>query len=675
MAGSKSRRPTEAGDLLEAVEVPAPAPWDSRRHTPLPSIPETGWTAPREFPRLSSASVIAFDTETKDLELEDHGPGWARGRGHVIGLSVAVSPVDKWYFPIRHEVCPEQNLDPTAVLRWAADALGTSALKVGANAIYDVGWLSEEGVQVKGPIFDVQYAEALLREDEAVNLEHLSQKYLGIGKETSILYDWIDKAYGKHAEGKHRKELWRSPPSLVGPYAETDAANPLLIYPKQSQLLVNEGLYHILDMECSLIPFLVAMRRAGVTVDLDKAEALRITLMQKEQELSAELANTCGFKVNVNSSTDLAKVFDAFGIGYPKTEKGAPSFKKDFLEKVEHPIGDLIKKRREVEKLRSTFVEGYILNSHIGGKVYGQFHPLRGDSDGTRSGRFSSSTPNLQNLPSRDKILAPLTRGIFIPDNGHKQWRKYDYSQIEYRFLIHFAVGAGADEARSHFNQHPETDYHERALDLVGPEAGWDVATEEGRKYWRKPIKNINFGLIYGMGQKKLARSLGFDDKQARLLFEAYHRGVPFAKATMEATSIEAAQNGFITTYLGRRSRFDEWEPAERGKYGEALPYHQALHRYGSNIRRAHLHKALNRRLQGSAADMLKVACARLWHEGVFNYIGVPRLTVHDELDFSDPGNVDDGFEYMQHVLETCIPLRVPIKADGEVGPDWGHVH
>lgn len=206
----------------------------------------------------------------------------------------------------------------------------------------------------------------------------------------------------------------------------------------------------------------------------------------------------------------------------------------------------------------------------------------------------------------------------------------------------------------------------------MAPEAGWDISTPDLRKERRKPLKTINFGLIYGMGTGKLGRSLGLDSRAAKQLFAAYHRGVPFAKATMDATSLEASTQGYITTYLGRRSRFDMWEPDD-GQKGVPLPYQQAIRQYG-RVRRAYLHKALNRRLQGSAADMLKVACARLWQEGVFDYIGVPRLTVHDELDFSDPGDRDDGFAYMQYVLENAIPLRVPIKADGEIGPDWGHV-
>lgn len=659
---------------------------DLKRKTPLPPIPETGWRAPSEFPNLRAARVMAIDVETWDPEFTpgdsgDKGPGWARGKGHLIGISVAVDPVHKWYFPMRHEVCPEENLDPTHVLSWARDAFGDkSQSKVGANLMYDVGWLKQEGVNVSGPLLDVQFAEALLSENGKTSLEYLSQKYLGEGKESRAVYAWIDAAYGKAGrEGKQRRHLHKTPPRLVGPYAEVDATNPLDILPRQTQLLVQEGLYHIFDMECSLIPLIIAMRFAGVSVDLNKAQEVRTKLLLRSQQVSQEINSLCGFEVNVNAAKSLAKAFDAFGLKYPKTDKGAPSFEAAFLDKVEHPLGKMVVKLRQSDKLRSTFIESYILDSHVNGKVFGQYHPLRGSEGGTRSGRWSSSTPNLQNIPSRDEELSPLLRGIFVPDSGHKCWRKYDYGQIEYRFLIHYACGAGSDEARAHFAAAPGTDYHELALDLVAPVAGWDLSTKEMHKKYRKAIKTTNFGLIYGMGKKKLTKSLGLTTQEGNKLFQAYHQGVPFAKATMEATAAEAQRQGFITTYLGRRSRFDTWEPdtyndAEDEEDRIPLPYKAAVAKWGQNIRRAGLHKSLNRRLQGSAADLLKVAVVRLWQEGVFDYIGVPRLQVHDELDFSDPGNRDDGFDYMQHVLETALPLRVPVIADGDWGPDWGHV-
>lgn len=640
---------------------------------PQPPIPDTGWTVPKEFPRLDSASVICLDTETYDPELLERGPGWARGVGHIVGVSIAVPDHPGWYFPVRHTIQPETNMDPEKVFRWLADSLGGEQPKVGANLLYDIGWLSEEGVAVNGPLFDVQFAEALLDEGAEVNLEALSQRYLGMGKVTEQVYQWCADFYGGNADGKQRKNLWRAPPCLVGPYAIGDVELPLRVLERQWPQLEREGLLPLFEMENGLIPLLVAMRREGVSVDLARAEQTRDQLSLKAREGEKRLRELVGFDVNVNAGDSLAKAFNKLGLPYGKTATGKPSFTKDFLSGLDHPLAREIMEVRKCEKLRGTFIESYIINSNINGKVYGQFHSLRGDSNGTRSGRMASSTPNLQNLPSRDEELAPLVRGIFVPDAGHSRWVKIDYSQIEYRFMIHFAVGAGSDEARRLFNEHPDTDYHEMALDLVAPAAGWNISTKELRKLRRKPIKNINFGLIYGMGVDKLSRSLGLSAKEGRELFAAYHRGVPFAKPTMEAASNEAEATGTVHTILGRKSRFDLWEPRAWGAGDNgALPYDKAILKWG-NIRRAYTHKALNRRLQGSAADLMKMAMYRCWRDGVFDHTGVPRLTVHDELDFSDPGGRADAFAEMRHVMETAVPLSIPVRADADVGPDWGH--
>lgn len=641
----------------------------------MPAIPETGWRPPATFPNLDRAKVISLDCETYDPELLTHGPGWARGKGHIVGISIGADDDGRWYFPIRHEVEPEDNLDPEKVFDWLRHTLGNKAQpKVGANLLYDIGWLSYQGVTVAGELVDVQYGEALLDERAEVNLDTLGVKYIGEGKDTNLLYDWCSRFYGGPVNSSQRKNIYRTPPRLAGPYAESDADLPLRVARVMGPLLMKEGLLDLFRMECALIPLLVKMRMAGVRVDIDKAEVLRERLLQEGVEYSKKLRHLVGFDVDINAPDSLAKAFDSLGLKYNVTEKTKrPSFTKPFLEALDHPIGYAIRDIRKVEKLRGTFVESYILNSHVNGMVYGQFHPLRGDENGTRSGRLSSSTPNLQNLPSRDDILAPMVRGIFVPDFGHAAWRKYDYSQIEYRFLIHYAVGPGSDAVRQHFNDHPETDYHEMALDLVAPQAGWDISSPELRKANRRPIKNINFGLIFGMGVDKLADDLKLSKKQGKDLFAAYHRGVPFAKATMDYCSKEAQQLGTITTILNRKSRFDLWEPLRWDNNTIPLPYEKAILQYGQ-IRRAHTHKALNRRLQGSAADLMKMAMLKCWDDGIFDDIGVPRLTVHDELDFSDPGGKDAGFAEMKRIMETAIPLRIPVRADGDIGPDWGHV-
>lgn len=638
---------------------------------PMPSIPETGWLPPTTLPNLDDAVVISLDTETYDLELLDHGPGWVRNKGHIIGVSIGAADRygnrGKWYFPIRHETMPEHNWDAEVVFHWLRHVLSNPKVpKVGANLQYDIGWLRHEGVEVAGELVDVQYAEALLDEVALVELETLGQKYLNEGKESNKLYEWLSDWFGGKPNGTTRKYLYKAPPCLVGPYAESDADLPLRLAQVMFPLLEKENLLSLFQMECKLIRLMVDMRFEGVQVDVDKADQLRETLQVRSDSILDELRRKVGFEVKVNAPDSLAMVFDELGLGYSRTAKGNPSFTKAFLESVDHPVAEMIREVRKCDKLRGTFIESYILNSHINGKVHGSFHQLRGEGGGTRSGRFSSSAPNLQNIPSRDDELAPMIRGLFIPDTGHVAWRKYDYSQIEYRMLIHYAIGEAGDKIRQYFNANPDTDYHVYAQEVVQQATGVLID--------RKPIKNINFGLIYGMGVATLAQGLKMSKKEASGLMDAYFQGVPFAKPTMDAAMEEAQKLGVITTVLGRKSRFDLWEPSDWGDQRIALPYEKALRSYGGKIQRAYTHKALNRRLQGSAADLMKVAMLKCYEDGVFDITGVPRLTVHDELDFSDPGGKDEAFREMKRIMETALPLNVPVKADGEIGPDWGHV-
>lgn len=631
----------------------------------MPPIPDTGWVPPKYLPDLSKAKVISLDTETFDPELNEKGPGWARGVGHIVGVSLS-DGIESWYFPIRHEIEPDTNWDPEVVLNWLRKTLSNPKQpKIGANITYDVGWLRQEGVIVKGPLFDVQYAEALLDESAPVALDILGNKYVGEGKDTTDLYQWCADYYGGNVNGKQRKNIYRTPPRLTGFYAEADASLPLAILAKQWPLLAKENLLKVFYMECELIPLMIDMRFTGVQIDIPKAEKLSIDMVGRIEDVHKEIKRKVGFEVNVNASASLAKAFDEIGLGYPQTKKGNPSFTKDFLEAVDHPVAEMIREVKNLKKLKGTFIDSYLLDSHIDGRVYCQFHQLRSEGGGTRSGRFSSSTPNLQNIPSRHKILAPLIRGLFIPDPGDPYWRKYDYSQIEYRFMVHYAVGLAGDRARNYFNKHPDLDYHDFAQNLILESTGMEID--------RKPIKNINFGLIYGMGLDKLARSLGLSKLDATNLINAYFSAVDFAKPTMDAAIKAVHDTGIVETIMGRRSRFDLWEPVRFTRDTIPLPYEKALLKWG-RIKRSAAHKGLNRKLQGSAADLMKKAMHQCYVDGIFDETGIPKLTVHDELNFSDPGNKKEAFAEMKHVMETALRLKIPVKADGDIGPDWGHV-
>jgi len=631
---------------------------------PQPYLPDTGWRMPKALPRLWEASAIAFDVETFDPALLTQGPGWARGSGHVVGFALGTPDGFRAYYPLRHRT--GENFAPDKILPWLRQVMETPHIpKVGANLLYDVGWMRAEGVQVQGPLHDVQFAEALLTESGKTNLEHLGQKYLGAGKESTLLYTWLAEWFGEKPSSAMRKHIHAAPASLVGPYAASDVELPLRIMEKQWPLLAAEGLLDVFHMECRLIPLLLEMRAAGVSVDIDRAEQLYDELGNRAEKQNAELSALVGFPVNVNAAASLAQAWKALGLRHETSATGKPSFTKPYLQNCPHPVAAKVVDIRKTQKLRDTFLKSYILDAHVDGKVFCQFHPLRGGTGGTRSGRFASSKPNLQNVPSRDEELAPLIRGLFVPDAGHVGWKRFDYSQIEYRFLAHYATGPGAEDVRARYAANPNTDYHKLAQDMVSEMTGLELK--------RKPAKTISFGLIYGMGVAKLIRSLGLTDAPGKKLFEAYHRAMPFVKTTMQAAVREAETTGAIRTILGRKSRFDLWEPSQWSKNTLALPYEKALAVWGGDIRLAHTHKALNRKLQGSAADLMKVAMLRAWDDGLFDVLGVPRLTIHDELDFSDAGAPADAWEALAETMNGAIPLRVPVLVDGETGPDWGH--
>lgn len=662
----------------------------SRVLGPMPEIPETGWKAPTEMPNIKHAKWISIDTETKDLELDDAGPGWARHRGHIVGISVAVQGA-KWYFPMRHEVQPEDNLDPGMVIRWAKDQLAGPGAKIGANMTYDVGWLKEEGVNLGGPFYDIQFAEALIEETSKLSLEDLGWKYLNRGKTADLLEEWI-MSYYRPPKTKWRREIYRSPPKLVGAYAEDDAAMPALILMQQWKKLADRNLLDLFYLESDLIPLFVDMRFQGIQVDVEKAHENSAKFSKEANALLqasiTQYLKPHGIKeLNPNSSADMAKAFNALKLPYQMTEpternpNGQPSFTADFLNAQTHPFAKKIVRIRNLTKLDNTFLKGGIINKQVNNKVYCSFHQLSSDRGGARTGRLACSDPNLQNIPIREKEYmgekvndGKLIRECFIKDFDHEKLRDGDYSQIEYRMLAHFATGEGSDDLRARYNNEPDLDYHNLIGGMIAKTPGLeDYATKEKRSY----VKNVNFGVVYGVGDGHMAEMLNLTLRAAKSLLEQIHASVPFAKATMEDLMTEVNRTGIVETILGRQSHFDLWESQDWGR-SKAPPcsFDEARRRWGTNIMRAYLYRALNYRLQGSAADIIKKGMRDAYKAGIYDEIGVPRLQVHDELLFSDPGGTrQEAWDEHTRIMENCIPLSVPIRFDMSEGLNWRDAH
>lgn len=658
-----------------------------RERGPMPSVPATGWTTPTEFPNLSGAKVIGFDTETWDPELLDAGPGWGRGKGHIIGASLSVEDGTSWYFPIRHgiengvQVLPPEhanmNMDPANVLAFLKHSLETPVPKVALNAIYDVGWLAWEGVNVKGPIFDPSFAEALLNsETPNVDLDSLGERHLGIGKADEELYSWLAHWCGGAVNDRQRKNLYLSPPRLAGPYGCRDASLPIGILNKQWPLMVARGVIDLFHLECRLIPLLVAMRMKGTPVNLSKAEEVYESLGVKTKIMEDELRVIAGQSVNPNAPESVKSAFIACGIELPqkkdkKTGEMKVSFSAGLLEEVEHPLSAKILEWRQTTKVKDTFVKSYILDKHVKGRIYCSFNPLKGTGGGTRSGRFSSSDPNLQNIPVRTEI-GKMVREIFMLHLTGGRWRAFDYSSIEYRLLAHFAVGKGSDEVRAIYARDPLADYHKIIGDMIERLTGIVLA--------RSYVKTINFGIIYGMALNALAAALHLPKAKAAALLSDYHAAAPYVRDTMTMCENEVHRTSQVTTILGRVSDFTWWGPKgfSSGARAISLPYEAACRKWGMyNIELQQTHKALNRKLQGSAADVMKKGMVDAWEAGLFDedQCGVPILTVHDELDFEDYGDEDARcWGDLKHVLENCMAdkLRVPMIVSTSHGQSWG---
>ena len=617
------------------------------RQSPL-FTPTSEWIPPDSFPDLSAAKEIAIDLETRDENMETKGPGWPTKDGYIVGYAVAV---EGWegYYPVAHE--GGGNLDKAVVERWIQKVLALPAPKVMHNAAYDLGWLRASGFTVNGTIYDTMLAAACLDENRmSFSLNALGFDYLKQVKSEQGLKD-AARDFGVHP----KKELWKLPAMFVGEYAEGDAELTLKLWQCFKGLLRREEVESIFDLETRLLPVLVDITLRGVRFDRSKAIELRNDMNSREKELLKKIRDAAKTPVDIWAAASIARGFDNLGIAYPKTEAGAPSFTKTFLESCEHPIAKDIIEARELNKTYGTFLQPYIDLSSKDGRIHPHINQLRSDDGGTVTGRLSMANPNLQQVPARHEIIGPLVRNLFLPEEG-QLWASCDFSSQEPRLLIHYAALLnlpGSEKMQDAYVKDPRTDFHQMVADMAGIK--------------RKAAKTIGLGLMYGMGKKKLAVSLDMGSEEADELISLFHENVPFLRSTVDAVMrrIESpSSGGAIRTLLGRKCRFPLFEPVAWG-VNKALPYEQAVIEYGPRIKRAMTYKGLNRLIQGSAADQTKMAMVKL-HEAGFTIL----LQLHDEIVVSV--NNQEEAEEVGRIMRTAVELGVPSVVDVEVGKSWG---
>ena len=607
---------------------------------------QTEWAKPEEFPDLRQADTIAIDLETHDPDLKTLGSGSVVGRGKVVGFAVAVDGYSG-YFPFDHE--GGGNLEKSKVIQWFTDICQCPADKVFHNAMYDVCWIRKMGIKINGRIVDTMIAASLVNENRfRFDLNSLGWDYCGKGKNETEL-----KAAANEWGVDPKADMWKLPSMYVGNYAERDAELTLDLWKVMQKELSDQDLGAIFELETDLFPCLVDMRFLGVKVDVQKAHELKRDLTLSEEMLLHKIEKETGQDIQIWAARSIAKVFDKLKLPYERTVKtNAPSFTKNFLSSHEHPLVRTIAEARELNKAHTTFIDTIIRYQHLD-RIHAGINQIRSDNGGTVTGRFSYSNPNLQQIPARNKDLGPLIRSLFVPESGCERGC-FDYNQQEPRLVVHYA---SLDQDASVFNvknayTEGDADFHTIVAKMA------DIP--------RLQAKTINLGLFYGMGKAKLQAELGVSKEKAEELFSVYHARVPFVKSLMKSVSNRAQHRGQIRTLLGRLCRFHLWEPNSFGMH-KALPFNEAVQEHGPGIRRAYTYKALNKLIQGSAADMTKKSMLELYKEGI-----IPHIQVHDELDISIKDK--QQAELIKNVMEDAVSLEVPNKVDYESGPNWGTI-
>lgn len=597
-------------------------------------------------------NIIAVDIETKDPNLSDKGSGVYRKDGYILGCAFSNGEVSE-YYPINPEDLSFEERNKN--LSYIKEQLSSGNRKIFANGLYDLDWLiNYEGIKVNGKFDDVQIAEPLLNEyKSSYSLDSLSQEYLGKGKKIDLLKQYC---YMNFIDFKRdpRNVLYKLPSEVVGEYASEDVKVTYDIFKLQSSKLKEQDLLEVYNLEMALYPLLLQMRKQGVKIAVDKLNLTRSVLENSQETLQKDLNKLSGFNININSSIDLERFFVKKNLPVIYNEptenmlkkgkiKGSPSFSKQSLKRLNNPITKSILDLRHIKTLLGLFINAYP-EFIIKDRIHCNFNQLRSDDYGTVSGRFSSSNPNLQQVCAKkeedtldeknDLLNGQIIRTLFIPEDNC-DWLKLDESQIEYRFIAHYAIGEGAETIRRRYCEDPNVDYHQELCNITGIQN-------------RKLIKTLNFGAAYRMGIKKMCDTYGWNFEEAEKIYTLYHAKVPFISETSNRVANKAKKYGYIRTILNRKSRL----PDSNKSY-----------------------IMFNRLIQGSAADLMKKSMVDAYESGVFNIL-YPHLTVHDELDCSMPRTKEgrEAANELKYIMENCIKLKVPIIAEMEIGRSWGEL-
>ena len=632
------------------------------------------WQMPSHLPDLRRHNIIGIDLETNDEGLRaDLGSSWPWRGGYICGISVAwhgENGIQGEYVPLRHP--DSENVPIEVATRWLADLIASDVRIVTQNGLYDWGWIRADlglSMPKSDRLEEIGALATMIDEDRYdYRLDSLAA-WRGLpGKDVSVLTEAIKSAgwMGRKRTVNIAEHIYKLPARLVASYAIADAIATLALYEDLNPVLDRENTRGAYRLECDLLPMVLEMRRRGIRVDLAAAEHARDHCFRGRDaafaELSAKLGTLVGME-EIGRNKWLTETFDAHGITYPRTEKGSPSFTKDWMPQHEHWLPQLIIKADKYNDAGAKFLQTFIIDHTVNGRIHAEIHPHRSDFGGTRSLRFSYSHPPLQQMTAHNQELAPLIRGVFLPEEG-QFWAKPDISQQEFRIIVHYAAKSGlqrADEAVARYRDDPNTDYHNLVSEWCEVE--------------RQIAKNTNFAKAFGAGVRKFAAMIGKTEAEAREIYDRYDRELPFVKQLSQRCQSAAERYGYLVLYDGARRHWESWEapeiawakgtgPCSREEAERRIrdPNHSWYRRF---LRRASTYKAMNALIQGSAARHTKLWMRACWREGI-----VPMLQMHDALDcsVSDPAVAMRVAELASEV----VALEVPIRVDLKFGRSWG---
>jgi DNA polymerase-1 len=584
--------------------------------------------------RLNQAAFFAFDTETTSLDYL---------QAQIVGVSFAVQAGEAAYIPLAHDylgASPQLSLDKVlAALKPLLE--NSEKIKVGQNIKYDAHVLANHGIFLQGIGFDTMLESYVLNSIATKhNLDALSLKYL---KLKTIKYEEV--------AGKGKKQLTFNQVDIrqAAPYASEDADFTLQLhqnlYPQLEQ--IPKLKYIFSEIEMPLIPVLLRMERNGVKIDAVQLYQQSTELTKRLQILEQEAYKLAGTEFNLNSPKQLQTIlFDILGLPVlKKTPKKEASTAVEVLEELalDYQLPELILEYRSLSKLKSTYTDA--LPKQINPKT-GKIHTSYQQAV-TATGRLSSTNPNLQNIPIRSTEGRRI-RQAFIAESGYKIVAA-DYSQIELRIMAHLSEDEKLLDAFRNGK-----DIHKSTAAEV-----FNLPLEEVSKEQRRSAKAVNFGLIYGMQAFGLAKQLGIERHQAKTYIDTYFARYPGVKTYMEAMRTLAKQQTYVETVFGRRLYIPEIKSrvAQRRQYAERT--------------------AINAPMQGTAADLIKLAMIKVDKNLIFSCLDVKMvMQVHDELVFQVAENeLELAKKIIIEAMTSVADLKVPLLVDVGVGNNWDEAH